>query len=293
MTAPLTTLRWLAVLLTLLTTALAQPAHQMSAALAVGLAKKKPFPMGKVPVVMYHSIGDKEKYMARSYAHFQHDLARLRKMGFRPVTLSDYVDGKFKIPGGTYAVVMTFDDFRESQIRLKKDGKVSANCFVGQWMEFAAKHPDFPVKGTFFILPTGSFGKKAEAKTKLKTLLSLGCELASHTYNHRFLSKISDEQVARELGQSYEFLVNLGVKPRAVWHCPSASFQKTEASLRAAFGKAKNTTTTPSASRATFQRAHPPTPSETSSACQGSRLLQQETGSMPGSTDIAQGKSKR
>lgn len=177
---------------------------------------KKANVKGKIPIIMYHSIGDNEKYMIRSWANFRKDLERLYKMGFRPVTLAEYVDGKFNIAKGMSPVVLTFDDSRESQFRMKPDGSVAPNCFVGEWQKFARKHRDFPVKGTFFILPNGPFGAKKQGKAKVQMLLKLGSEIASHTYNHRFLNKISDSEVARELGQSYEFVASFGVKPRTM-----------------------------------------------------------------------------
>ena len=172
--------------------------------------------LGRVPIVMYHAIGQKEKYMVRSFDNFRGDLEKFYKMGFRPVTLAEYVDGKFNIPSGASPIVLTFDDSRESQFRLTKDNKPTSDCFVGVWQEFAKKHPDFPVKGTFFILPNGPFGKKAAGKIKVKALLSWGCELASHTYNHRFLNKLSDAEVMRELAISKDWLVSLGAKPRTL-----------------------------------------------------------------------------
>lgn len=188
----------------------------LESAVEARVSNRKPFPLGKVPIIMYHSIGDNEKYMVRSYKHFRRDLERLYEMGFRPVTLAEYVDGKFDIAPGASPVVLTFDDSRESQFRLTKDGGVSSNCFVGQWKKFAKTHPTFPVKATFFILPNGPFGKKRQGKAKVEMLLSWGCELASHTYNHRFLNRLPDSEVKREFAISYDWLKKIGVKPRTL-----------------------------------------------------------------------------
>lgn len=171
---------------------------------------------GRVPIIMYHAIGDKEKYMVRSYSNFRNDLNRLYKMGFRPVTLAEYVDGKFNIPPGASPVVLTFDDSRESQFRVKKDGSPAPNSFVGVWQEFERTHPDFPVKGTFFILPNGPFGKKSTGKAKVKALLAWGCEIASHTYNHKFLNTLTDQEVMRELAVSKDWLTSIGANPRTM-----------------------------------------------------------------------------
>ncbi|MBS1713442.1 MAG: polysaccharide deacetylase family protein [Armatimonadetes bacterium] len=177
---------------------------------------RKANPNGRVMIVMYHSIGPVDKYMFRSKEGFRNDLKRLYDMGYRPVTFSDYLDGKFDIPSGASPVVITFDDSRESQFSYRKDGSVDPDCAVGVWQEFAKSHPDFPVKGTFFILPNGPFGSNKTGKQKVKALLSWGCELASHTMSHTFLDRLDDAEVKSELARSMDWLKGLGAKPRVL-----------------------------------------------------------------------------
>ncbi len=177
---------------------------------------RKANPLGRVLIVMYHSIGPTDKYMFRSREGFRNDLNRLYDMGYRPVTFSEYIDGRFSIPPGSSPVVITFDDSRESQFSYRKDGSIDPGCAVGIRKEFAKSRPDFPVKGTFFVLPNGPFGSNATGKKKVKALLSWGCELASHTMSHPFLDKLGDTEVKSELARSMDWLKSIGAKPRVL-----------------------------------------------------------------------------
>jgi len=180
------------------------------------ITDRKANPKGKVLIVMYHSIGPVDKYMFRSTEGFRNDLRRLYDMGYRPVTFSDYLDGRFDIPSGASPVVITFDDSRESQFSYRKDGSIDPDCAVGIWKEFAKTRPDFPVKATFFVLPNGPFGSNKTGKKKVKALLSWGSELASHTMSHPFLDRLDDAQVKSELARSMDWLVSIGAKPRVL-----------------------------------------------------------------------------
>jgi peptidoglycan/xylan/chitin deacetylase (PgdA/CDA1 family) len=165
---------------------------------------------GDVMVLMYHRFGSNEEYMVRSLANFRKDLARLWKAGFRPVTLSEYVDGRFSIPPGASPVVMTFDDSWDSQFMLLRDGTPDPNTAVGIWRAFSKSHPDFPVKGTFFCLPNGPFGKAKQGRKKIQMLQAWGSEIGAHTVTHPNLARLSDERVKRELVGIRDYLVNKG-----------------------------------------------------------------------------------
>lgn len=166
---------------------------------------------GGVLVLMYHKVGDKEVSMTRTRQNFRNDLARLHKMGYRPVTLHEYATDNMRLPPGASPVVITFDDSHGSQFRYLPDGRIDPSTAIGIWHSFAQKHPDFPVKGTFFILPNGPFGQKGLGTKKIAWLRSQGSEIASHTMTHRPLGRLSDEQVKNELAGSYKYLKGLGI----------------------------------------------------------------------------------
>lgn len=167
---------------------------------------------GSVIVPMYHHIGPTEKYMFRSYEHFRNDLLRFYKMGFRPVTMREYVHDDMKLAPGASPVVMTFDDSHRDQFNILEDGTVDPKCFVGIWMAFAAKHPDFPVKATFFVNANGPFGQKKWVAKKIEMLKAWGCQVGSHTMSHPNLKKLSEEQVVKEMGACIDMIEALGME---------------------------------------------------------------------------------
>jgi hypothetical protein len=167
---------------------------------------------GLVPIIEYHEINDKPGKMSRSAAllnrstaQFRHDLERLYAQGFRPITMREYLDNRIDLPLGLSPVILTFDDARASQIRYLPDGKLDPECAIGILQAFHTEHPDFPVHATFFVLPKHPFGSApAEAQSKLRALVSMGCELQNHTLNHRYFNRMSDAAIRREiaLGQA-------------------------------------------------------------------------------------------
>ena len=161
---------------------------------------------GKILILEYHKLSGKNTELDRTPARFRRDLETLYKLGYRPVTVSEYLDNKMPLPPGASPVIMTFDDGHDSQFRFRKDGSLDPNSFVGIWRQFAEKHPDFPVHGTFFILPPYPFGQVKHTKDKVKMLYEWGSEVASHTYHHFNLTRCSDETVKKEIATSLDWL---------------------------------------------------------------------------------------
>lgn len=162
--------------------------------------------MGKVMVLMYHRFVDKETdEWTRSFENFKKDLEVLYNKGYRPVNLSDYVDGNIDIPAGFTPVIFTFDDGTSGQFNLvEKDGKLEANpkSAVGIMEEFSRTHPDFPLKGTFFINHTGFFHGKGTPQERLQYLADRGFEIGNHTVNHINFSKktVTPQVIQEEIG---------------------------------------------------------------------------------------------
>jgi peptidoglycan/xylan/chitin deacetylase (PgdA/CDA1 family) len=171
---------------------------------------------GTVLVLMYHKTGPDEKYMVRSQKNFMADLTRLYKLGYRPVTLAEYGSNQMKLPRGASPVILTFDDSDPSQFQLKPDGSIDTSSMVGIWSKFAKSHPDFPVKGTFFVLPNGPWGKAKDAPKKLAYMKEWGCEIGSHTMRHKNLSKLTDAEVISEFGKSFDYIEKLGFEPTSM-----------------------------------------------------------------------------
>jgi hypothetical protein len=132
-------------------------------------------------------------------------------MGFRPVTVSEYLSNNMPLPSGSSPVVLTFDDSDPSQFRMHSDGSIDRDSAVGIWQDFAKEHPDFPVRASFYVLPPTPWGQGAFVVKKFVLLREWGCEIGSHTMTHSNLSKLSDDAAVREIGGSLKWLATLEV----------------------------------------------------------------------------------
>jgi Polysaccharide deacetylase len=212
---------------------------------------------GRIPILEYHLVGDKDSRWGRSAEHFRHDLQILYERGYRPITVSQLVDRQIDIPAGTSPVVFTFDDASPSQFRyLEHDGKleIDPNSAVGIWLDFNKKHADWGKRATFCLLSGAAAGhaffgdkgiegqKSAWRLQKVKFLAEQGFELCGHTLWHANLSKYSDavvqEQIARGVlaidsavaGYKVRtFALPLGIWPKnralaskGTWHDPKS-----------------------------------------------------------------------
>ena len=172
---------------------------------------------GGVIIVEYHKIAKQEARWDRSIVRFRQDLERFYKLGFRPVLLSSYVTGKIDLPPGASPLIFTFDDSTPSQFQLLENGSVDPECAVGIWQDFAKKHPDFPVRASFFILPeTGPWGPPPLAKKKLELRKEWGCEVGSHTIGHINLAKTDTAAAAKELQTANDYISKAGFDPFAI-----------------------------------------------------------------------------
>lgn len=190
---------------------------------------------------MYHHIKDGANPMNRSAAKFKRDLETLYQMGFRPVTVTEYVTNKMKLPSGASPVVITFDDAHDNQFRILKNGQIDPKSAVGIWKSFADKHPDFPVKGTWYVLPN-LWGQPALRQKKIDMLESWGSEIGNHTVHHMDLRKRSDESVKAELAGMHQKLVSMGVPEDMPFCPPYGSFPKNKALLKSFNYKGKTIT---------------------------------------------------
>lgn len=171
---------------------------------------------GDILIAEYHRILPKESSYARSITSFRSDLQKLYELGFRPVTLIEFLEDRMNIPPGSTPVVLTFDDSTVSQFKILPGGKIDPDCAVGILKDFSEKHPDFPVKATFYILPDNPFGQAGFLNRKLALLKEWGCEIGSHTMTHRSLSKLSDDEIKKELGESVDNIRELGFEPKTM-----------------------------------------------------------------------------
>ncbi len=175
-----------------------------------------PNELGRIPVLEYHLIGDKEARWERERGQFRKDLELLYARGYRPITASEMFDKKIDLPRGLSPVVFTFDDASPGQFRyIERNGQleIDPGSAVGIWLDFAKSHPDWKNKavwcmlsgaeaGRSFFGDKGIEGQKTEWRhRKVKFLADQGFELCNHTLWHAQLSKYPDafvqEQIAR------------------------------------------------------------------------------------------------
>jgi peptidoglycan/xylan/chitin deacetylase (PgdA/CDA1 family) len=174
-------------------------------AVASALQAIGPNELGKIMILEYHLIQPEETRWGRSIPNFKRDLEQLYGWGYRPIGMADYIDGNIAIPAGRRPAILTFDDSSEGQFRyLIKNGRpeIDPDCAVGILINFHKVHPDFDLKGAFFVLlaakePHKLFGQPEFEAQKLKELVALGFEIGNHTLWHADLAKY-DPTVVRE-----------------------------------------------------------------------------------------------
>ncbi|MCL4467253.1 MAG: polysaccharide deacetylase family protein [Chloroflexi bacterium] len=201
-----------------------------AAPLGADWARTRPNALGKVMILEYHLLGPTESRWTRSYANFWHDLNLLYDRGYRPINASDLVENHIDIPAGTSPVVLTFDDSSPMQFDYIQgpDGswQVDPQSAVGMLERFHQLHPEWGLKGTFFVLPGADhphdlFGQENLKGQKLQHLVSDGFEIGNHTFWHQRLDLLKskaavDEQLARAVQAVRSYLPNYNVRVLAL-----------------------------------------------------------------------------
>jgi hypothetical protein len=164
--------------------------------------------LGRILLLEYHLIGDKNAVYERTREGLRHDLELLYARGFRPVNIADILDKKVDTPAGTSPVVLVFDDASPSQFRyVEQNGKleVDPTSAVGILLQFHREHPDWANKGVFCMLPAaqagraffgdkGIEGQKTEWRfKKVQFLHEQGFELCNHTLYHARLDRAGEK----------------------------------------------------------------------------------------------------
>src|SRR5687768_10957051 len=127
-----------------------------------GAATRTPNELGRIPVLEYHLIGDKNALYERTKAGLRHDLEVLYARGYRPVNMVDVLDRKIDLPKGMSPVVLVFDDASPSQFRYVDKGgqlEIDPTSAVGIIEGFRKTHPDWPAKAVFCTLSGAEAGR--------------------------------------------------------------------------------------------------------------------------------------
>ncbi len=184
----------------------------------IDLEAIKPNETGRIMIVMFHNFveeytkGDKE--YTTTFEAFEKLLQDLYDSDYRLINLNDYLEGNIDVPAGCIPMVFTFDDGTAGQFNLiEKDGKLVANprSAVGIMEKFNESHPDFGLKGTFYVnLGNQTFGSEGTLAQRLEYLTSKGFELGNHTYTHINLKNTkSADKIQEEIGGNQKKMYEL------------------------------------------------------------------------------------
>lgn len=167
-----------------------------------------PNPMGSIPILEYHKIDTPEARWTRTPENFRKDLQTFYDKGYRLIRLQDFLENKIRVERGRTPLILTFDDSSPGQLRFLPDGKggyrVDPDCAVGILESFYARHPDFGMAATFFVLPAADppnrlFNQPEYTGEKLRYLVAKGFEIGNHTLWHANLAKMRDQGVQRQI----------------------------------------------------------------------------------------------
>ncbi len=186
------------------------------AATARGNPDRVPNEMGRIMVIEYHLIGDRNTTYSRERGSFRKDLELLYSRGYRPVNMAQVLDRELDLPRGLSPVVFTLDDASPEQFSyIEKDGRleIDPRSALGIWLDFRKTRPDWENRAVFCLLSGAEAGhnffgdkniqgqKTAWRFQKVKWLADNGFELCNHTLWHAQLNKYPDafvqEQIAR------------------------------------------------------------------------------------------------
>lgn len=189
-----------------------------TAAPAIDFSKVKPNEAGKIMVVMFHNFietytsGDKE--YTTTFKDFRKLLQTLYDKGYRLINVNDYLNNNISVPAGYVPMIFTFDDGTAGQFNLvEENGKLVANknSAVGVMEEFNKQHPDFGLKGTFYVnLGLKTFEGKGTVSDRLNYLINEGFEIGNHTLTHISLPQVkSADKIQQEVGGNQKKMLEL------------------------------------------------------------------------------------
>jgi hypothetical protein len=167
---------------------------------------------GKIPVLAYDSEPEPDDQWTPQ--SLRADLERLLAAGYYPVTLYDFIQLRLNmVPAGKRPVVLTFDGATEDQFRLLSDGSVDPDSAVGILQAFHEAHPlEWPLRATFFVPPGdegAAFGQPELAARKIEMLAIWEIEVGGQVASGVNLSRLSDEEVQRELARPHAYVASL------------------------------------------------------------------------------------
>jgi hypothetical protein len=174
----------------------------------------QPNESGEIPIVMFHNFiqdlnDTSDNEWTTSFNEFENLLETLYNNDFRLISMRDFIDHNISVPTGKIPMVFTFDDGTPGQYNLiEENGKLVVNpkSAVGIMLKFHEKHPDFGLKGIFYLNMSKedrTFDGAGTLKERLDILLSYGFEVGNHSWAHlKFENLKNKAEINESLGKN-------------------------------------------------------------------------------------------
>jgi len=178
---------------------------------------RSPNELGYLPILEYHSVGGEAEFndgvlydkhgLNIAPETLRSQLEAMYAAGWYPVNMREMLSARIRAPRGRIPVVLTFDDARASQFKYLSNGKIDPRCAVGILESFHRRHPDWPRKATFYVLPESKwngvpFDQDGAERRKLRFLMRSGYEIANHTVSHRSLRDLNLATLRWEMAEA-------------------------------------------------------------------------------------------
>lgn len=176
------------------------------------ILKYQPNELGRVMVIMYHSLGSQEGYYVTTPDILRDNLRTLYEKGYVLVPLKDFVNNTMDVPLGKTPVVLTFDDGHSSNFKILEENdykSIDPDSAVGIINDFYEKHPDFNRHASFFLNSNHSFSQNHLEEYKLNYLIEHGYDIGNHTYGHEDLSVLDQQAIEGTIGKNKQQIENI------------------------------------------------------------------------------------
>jgi peptidoglycan/xylan/chitin deacetylase (PgdA/CDA1 family) len=184
----------------------------------VDYSEIKPNESGDIPIIMFHNFIEDldlttDVEFTTSFDAFENLLETLYNKGYRLISMRDFIDHNISVPAGMKPMVFTFDDGSSGQFNLiEENGKLVVNpkSAVGIMIKFSQKHPDFGLRGIFYLnmdKEEKTFEGAGALKERLEILTSYGFEVGNHSWGHfNFSESKNRDQIYERLGRNQKRL---------------------------------------------------------------------------------------
>ncbi|MEV6981937.1 polysaccharide deacetylase family protein [Sphaerisporangium sp. NPDC051017] len=190
--------------------------------------------LGMIPVLMYHRILKKRlASIDRTPDQLRHELERLARSGYVPITAAEFAEGAIDVPAGAHPVVLTFDDGHPSHFALGSDGRPKPGTAVRIIFDVAEKFPGFRPVATFWI-NRDPFGLRDHARqaAAVQWLVAHGFEVGNHTHSHPDLHRLTAKKVSEAIVRQQRLLDSLGAPRTPTFALPYGSRPKKRSGAR-------------------------------------------------------------